>query len=144
MSEVFVMTSVEIKNEEMLLRRELSNLQKKFPNWKLFYELNTSVTDLVEVIKSVIKEVKVKFPNYKFSICRNSYDCLLILKIKPVDKDEDFAYYGGSDYGYVVCNDMYRTITNEFKDHSIINLFDIRVFEYVDNATTMELAFKTY
>ena len=136
------MTSVMIKTEEQSLRQELSKLAAKFPNWSLFYEFNSSVTDYVEVIKNVIKEMKVKFPNYKFIIKKDSYNSLLILDIKPVDKTEEFAYYGGSSCGYIVCNDMYRTITNEFKNHSDITLFDIRVFEYIENSKTMQLEFK--
>jgi hypothetical protein len=144
MNEVFIMTSVQIKKQETLIQQELALLQQKFPNWIFGYELDEAATDLVDVIKSVIKEIKIKFPNYKFSICKESYNSLLILKIRPVDKDEEFAYYGGNDCGYIVFNDMYRTITNEFKNHSDITLFDIRVFEYIDNSRTMELEFKKY
>ena len=100
------------------------------------------VNVMTSVIKNVIKEMKVKFPNYKFIIKKDSYNSLLILDIKSLDKDEEFAYYGGNDCGYVVCNDMYRTITNEFKNHSDIRLFDIRVFEYIENSKTMQLEFK--
>lgn len=138
------MTATMIKKQEIELNNELAKLAAKFPSWNLFYELNDSVTDLTEVVKSAVKEIKAKFPNYKFSICRNSYNSLLILNIKPVDKDEDFAYYGGSNCGYIVCNDMYRTIINEFKNHTDISLFDIRVFDYIENAKTMQLEFKKY
>ena len=69
---------------------------------------------------------------------------MLILNIKPVDKDEDFAYYGGSNCGYIVCNDMYRTIINEFENHADIGLFDIRVFDFIENSKTMQLEFKKY
>jgi hypothetical protein len=144
MNEVFVMTSAQIKKQETLIQQELALLQQKFPNWNFGYELDEAVTDLVDVIKSVIKEIKIKFPNYKFSICKESYNSLLILRLRPVDKDEEFAYYGGNDCGYVVCNNMYRTITNEFKNHSDLKLFDIRVFEYIINSKTMELEFKKY
>ena len=138
------MTVTAIKKQEIELNNELAKLAAKFPSWNLFYELNDSVTDLTSVIKSAIKEMKLKFPNYKFSICRNSYSSLLLLNIKPVDKDEEFAYYGGSNCGYIVCNDMYRTIINEFKNHADISLFDIRVFDYIENAKTMQLEFKKY
>ena len=138
------MTSVMIKTEEMSLRNELSKLAAKFPNWNLSYEFNNSVTDYVEVVKNVIKEMKVKFPTYKFIIKKDSYNSLLILDIKSLDKDEEFAYYGGSSCGYIVCNNMYRTIPNEFKNHSDIKLFDIRVFEYIENSKTMQLEFKKY
>lgn len=138
------MTVTTAKAQELELNNELAKLAAKFPSWKLFYEFDDSVVDLVEVVKSAIKEIKAKFPNYKFSICRNSYSCLLILNIKPVDKDEDFAYYGGSNCGYIVCNDMYRTIINEFKNHADIGLFDIRVFDFIKNSKTLQLEFKKY
>ena len=138
------MTAAAIKKQEIELNNELAKLTAKFPSWNLFYEFNDSVTDTVEIVKSVIKDMKLKFPNYTFSICRNSYGCLLLLNIRPVDKEEDFAYYGGSDCGYIVYNDMYRTIAYEFKNHEDVKLFGIRVFEYVDNARTMQLAFKKY
>ena len=138
------MTSAQIKQQETLIQQELAILQQKFPNWNFGYELDEAVTDLIDVVKAVIKEMKVKFPNYKFSICKDSYNSLLILNIKPVDKEEEFAYYGGNNCGYIVCNDMYRTITNEFKNHSDIMLFDIRVFEYIENSKTMQLEFKKY
>ncbi len=136
------MTATAIKKQELELNNELAKLAAKFPSWNLFYEFNDSVTDLTEVIKSAIKEMKLKFPEYKFSICRNSYSYLLILNIKPVDKEEEFAYYGGDSCGYIVCNDMYKTITNEFKNHDDIKLFGVRVFNYIENAKTMQLGFK--
>lgn len=136
------MTATTIKKQEIELNNELAKLAAKFPSWNLFYEFNDKVTDLTSTIKSVIKEMKLKFPNYKFSICKNSYSSLLILNIKPVDKDEEFAYYGGDSCGYIVCNDMYNTITNEFKTHDDIRLFGIRVFSYIENAKTMQLEFK--
>jgi hypothetical protein len=136
------MTAAIIKKQEIELNNELAKLAAKFPSWNLFYEFNDSVTDLTTTIKSVIKEMKLKFPNYKFSVCRNSYNSLLLLNITPVDKDEEFAYYGGNNCGYIVCNDMYKTITDEFKNHDDISLFGIRVFEYIENARTMQLEFK--
>lgn len=138
------MTSTIIKTQETELINELKELSQKFPNWKLFYEFNDSITNPVEVVKSVIKEMKTKFPNYKFSISRNSYNSLLILNIKPVDKDETFSYFGGSSCGYIVCNNMYRTIINEFKNNNDIKLFDIRVFDYCINSKTLQLEFKKY
>jgi hypothetical protein len=138
------MTSTMIKKQETTLQQELSNLKSKFPDWNFYYELDTTASDSVSVVKEVIKQVKAKFPNYKFSICRDSCSCLVILKIKPVDKTEEFAYYGGDSCGYIVCNNMYRTITNEFKNNSDLKLFDIRVFEYIENSKTMELEFKQF
>ena len=138
------MTTTMVKKEETLIAQELAKLAAKFPNWNFGYELNTVATDLVDTVKNVVKEMKIKFPNYKFSVCKNSYDCLLIVNIKPVDKEEEFAYYGGSSCGYIVCNDMYRTITNEFKNHADIKLLDIRVHNYIENAKTMQLAFEKY
>lgn len=138
------MTSTQIKNQEKLIQQELTLLQQKFPNWNFGYELNEAVTDLVDVIKTVVKEMKIKFPNYKFIIKKDSYNSLLILDIKPVDKTEEFAYYGGNSCGYIVWNEMYRTITNEFKNHSDITLFDIKVFDFVVNSKTMELEFQKY
>jgi hypothetical protein len=138
------MTSTKIKNQETLLQQELSNLKSKFPDWNFYYELETTPSDSVSVVKEVIKQVKSKFPNYKFSICRDSCSCLVILKIKPVDKTEEFAYYSGDKYGYIVNNDKYRIITNEFKNNSDLKLFDIRVFEYIENSKTMELEFKQF
>ena len=136
------MTSAIIKKQEIELNNELAKLAAKFPSWNLFYELNDSVKDLTEVVKSAIKEIKAKYPEYKFSICRNSYSSLLILNIKPVDKEEEFAYYGGDSCGYIVCNNMYKTIIDEFKNHADIKLFGIRVFDYIENAKTMQLEFK--
>ena len=138
------MTSTMIKKQETSLQKELLNLKSKFPDWNFYYELETTPSDTVSVVKEVIKQVKSKFPNYKFSICRDSCSCLVILKIKPVDKTEEFAYYGGDSCGYIVCNDNYRIITNEFKNNSDLKLFDIRVFEYIDNSKTMELEFKQF
>ena len=138
------MTSTQIKRQETSLQQELSNLKSKFPDWNFYYELDTTVSDSVSVVKEVIKQVKAKFPNYKFSICRDSCSCLVILKIKPVDKTEEFAYYGGDCCGYIVSNDNYRLITNEFKNNSDLNLFDIRVFDYIENSRTMELEFKQF
>ena len=138
------MTSTQIKRQETSLQQELSNLKSKFPDWNFYYELDTTVSDSVSVVKEVIKQVKSKFPNYKFSICRDSYSCLVILRIKPIDKTEEFAYYGGDCCGYLVSNDNYRLITNEFKNNSDLNLFDIRVFDYIENSKTMELEFKQF
>lgn len=136
------MTATTIKKQEIELNNELAKLAAKFPSWNLFYEFNDSVTDLTEVVKTTVKEMKLKFPSYKFSICRNSYNSLLILNIKPIDKEEEFAYYGGDSCGYIVCNNMYKTITDEFKAHADISLFGIRVFNYIENARTMQLEFK--
>ena len=136
------MTANEVKAQELALNQELALIQKKFPNWNLFYEFNDSISDPVETVKAVVKEMKLKYPDYKFSICKNSYGYLLLLNIKPVDKSEDFAYYGGDSCGYVVCNDMYKTLSNEFKQHQDITLFGIRVENYIENSKTMQLAFK--
>ena len=133
-----------IKKQETSLQKELLNLKSKFPDWNFYYELETTPSDTVSVVKEVIKQVKSKFSNYKFSICRDSCSSLVILKIKPIDKTEEFAYYGGDSCGYIVCNDNYRIITNEFKNNSDLKLFDIRVFEYIDNSRTMELEFKQF
>ena len=138
------MTSTQIKRQETSLQQELSNLKSKFPDWNFYYELDTVVSDAASVVKEVIKQVKAKFPNYKFSICRDSCGSLVILRIKPVDKTEDFAYYGGDCCGYIVCNNMHRTIVNEFKNNSDLNLLDIRVFDYIENSRTMELEFKQF
>ena len=97
---------------------------------------------MTSVIKTVIKEMKLKYPNYKFIVKRNSYNSLLILDIKPVDKTEEFAYYGGDDCGYVVCNKVYRQIYNDFRSHSDIVNNSIRVLDFVVNSKTMELEFK--
>ena len=136
------MTATTIKKQEIELNNELAKLAAKFPSWKLFYEFDDTVTDLVEVVKSAIKEIKAKYPEYKFSICRNSYDNLLIMNIRSVDKEDEFAYYGGDSCGYIVCDSMYRTFINEFKNHDDIKLFGIRVFDYIENAKTMQLVFK--
>ena len=138
------MTSTKIKKQETLLNQELLKLKSKFPDWNFYYELNATASDAVSLVKDVIKQVKSKFSNYKFSICRDSCGSLVILKIKPVDKTEDFAYYSGDNCGYIVCNDMYRKIINEFKNNSDLKLFDIRVFEYIENSKTMELEFKLF
>ena len=97
---------------------------------------------MTSVIKTVIKEMKLKYPNYKFIVKRNSYNSLLILDIKPVDKTEEFAYYGGDDCGYIVCNKVYRQIYNDFRSHSDIVNNSIRVFDFVVDSKTMELEFK--
>ena len=97
---------------------------------------------MTSVIKNVIKEMKVKYPNYKFIVKRNSYNSLLILDIKPVDKTEEFAYYGGDDCGYIVCNKVYRQIHNDFRSHLDIVDNSIRVFDYIVNSKMMELEFK--
>ena len=102
----------------------------------------SEVTVMTSVIKNVIKEMKLKYPNYKFIVKRNSYKSLLILDIKPTDKTEEFAYYSGDDCGYIVCNKMYRQIYNDFKSHSDIINNSIRVFDYIINSKTMELEFK--
>jgi hypothetical protein len=97
---------------------------------------------MTSVIKTVIKEMKLKYPNYKFVVKRNSYNSLLILDIKPVDKTEEFAYYGGDDCGYVVCNTVYRQIYNDFRTHSDIVNNSIRVLDFIADSKTMELEFK--
>jgi hypothetical protein len=138
------MTTTKIKEQDTALNKELLKLKSKFPDWNFYYELDTTPTDSVSIVKEVIKQVKAKFSNYKFSICRDSCSSLVILKIKPVDKTEEFAYYGGDSCGYIVDNDNYRIITNEFKNNSDLKLFDIRVFEYIENSKTMELEFKQF
>lgn len=97
---------------------------------------------MTSIIKNVIKEMKRKYPNYKFRIQRNSYNCLLILDIKPIDKTEEFAYYSGDDCGYIVCNEVYRQIYNDFRTHFDIVNNSIRVFDFIVDSKTMELEFK--
>jgi hypothetical protein len=48
------MTSTLIKKQETLLQQELLNLKSKFPDWNFYYELNTTVSDSVSVVKKVI------------------------------------------------------------------------------------------
>ena len=138
------MTVAAIRKQETALALELNKLQAQFPNFTLSYELDTAVTDTVSVVKEAINQVKSKFPNYKFSICRNSYDSLLIVNIKSVDKNQEFAYYGGDSCGYIVCNNDYSLITNEFKNNQELNFYKVRTFDYIENAKTMQLEFKQY
>jgi hypothetical protein len=91
-------------------------------------------------LKALVKTVSTNFPNYKFSICRNSYSCDLIVKIKPVDKTETFAYYGGDSIGYVVDNENYYSIGNKFQSEFRPN--NVRVMGFIENSKTMLLEFK--
>jgi hypothetical protein len=91
-------------------------------------------------LKALVKTVSTNFPNYKFSICRNSYSCDLIVKIKPVDKTETFAYYGNESVGYVVDNENYYSIANKFQFE--FRPKNIRVLEFIENSKTMLLEFK--
>jgi hypothetical protein len=93
-------------------------------------------------LKTLVKTVSTNFPNYKFSICRNSYSCDLIVKIKPVDKTETFAYYGGESIGYIVDNKNYHLIANKFQ--SEFRPKNIRVLEFIENSKTMLLEFKQF
>ena len=138
------MTVAAIRKQETALALALNKLQAQFPNFTLSYELDTAVTDTVSVVKEAINQVKSKFPNYKFSICRNSYDSLLIVNIKSVDKNQEFAYYGGDSCGYIVCNNDYSLITTEFKNNQELNFYKVRTFDYIENAKTMQLEFKQY
>lgn len=91
-------------------------------------------------IKTLVKTISTNFSNYKFSICRNACFCDLIVKIKPVNKTETFAYYGGDDVGYIVDNNNYYSIANKFQ--SEFRPKNIRVMEFIENSKTMMLEFK--
>jgi hypothetical protein len=136
------MTSTSIKNEEAMLRQALDAVQKQFPNWTISYELNTTATDLTEVIKHVIKEVAAKFTGYKFSVSKNSYpNTLVLLTIIPADKSETFAYYEDDDTGYVISNDDYYAILDEFENHADIMLLDISVEGFIERERKMQVEF---
>jgi hypothetical protein len=91
-------------------------------------------------MKQLVKTLSTNFPNYKFSICRNACFCDLIVKIKPVNKAETFAYYGGDDCGYIVDNSSYYSIANKFQSEFAKQ--NIRVMEFIENPKTMLLEFK--
>ena len=91
-------------------------------------------------MKKLVKTLSSNFPNYKFSICRNACFCDLMVKIKPVNKTETFAYYGGDDYGYIVDNRSYYSIANKFQTEFAKQ--NIRVDEFIEDSKTMLLEFK--
>jgi hypothetical protein len=93
-------------------------------------------------LKTLVKAVSANFPAYKFSICRNSYNRDLIVKIKPIDKTETFAYYGNESVGYVVDNTNYHLIAIKFKAE--FRPKNIRVMEFIENSKTMSLEFTQF
>ena len=135
------MTYKTAKREEVLIQQELANLKAKFPCWDFGYELNHTLTAVVNVIKEVIKKVKVQFPKYKFSISKNPSGCMVVLNITPIDKLETFAYYGGDSSGFIVDNRDYYNITNTFVNNSDISWCKIGVNNFITNARTMTLEF---
>ncbi len=93
----------------------------------------------IKLIKDVVKESKIKFNDYKISICRDSYSKLLIIKVKF---DEEISYYGGDNLGYVIFNGTkYNEAVNFFKTNPILNDLDIRVVDIIENSKTMLVEF---
>lgn len=95
---------------------------------------------MAQALKNQLKSVASNFPNYKFSFCRETYSLDAIVKIKPVDKAETFAYYGGESIGYVVDNENYYLIGNKFQ--SEFEPKNVRVMGFIENSKTMLLEFK--
>ena len=90
-------------------------------------------------MKKLVKTLSAKFPTYKFTICRHACFCDLMVKIKPVNKEETFAYYGGDDCGYIVDNRSYYSIADKFQTEFAKQ--NIRVNEFIENSKTMLLEF---
>jgi hypothetical protein len=95
---------------------------------------------MAQTLRTQLKTVASTFPNYKFSFCRKTYGRDAIIKIKPVNKAETFAYYGGDDCGYIVDNSSYYSIANKFQSEFAKQ--NIRVNEFIENSKTMLLEFK--
>ena len=90
-----------------------------------------------QTLRNQIKSIASTFPNYKFSFSRKTYGLDAIVKIKPVDKTETFAYYADDSIGYVVNNTNYYSITNKFQ--SELKSQNIKVNEFIENSKTMYL-----
>ncbi len=131
-----------IINEKNLIEKELTVLKSKFPNWNFSIDFSGSISDPVSVIKDLITEAKIKFPNIKFSICRESYERLLILKVKF---NQEIAYYHNDTIGYVIYDHkLYKEIYNFFNENEYLNLINIKVFDYLENKKEMLLEFNQY
>lgn len=131
-----------IINEKNLIEKELTVLKSKFPNWNFSIDFSGSISDPVSVIKDLIKEAKIKFPNIKFSICRESYNRLLILKVKF---NQEIAYYHNDTIGYVIYDHkLYKEVYNFFNENEYLNLINIKVFDYLENKKEMLLEFNQY
>lgn len=131
-----------IINEKNLIEKELTVLKSKFPNWNFSIDFSGSISDPVSVIKDLIKEAKIKFPNIKFSICRENYERLLILKVKF---NQEIAYYHNDTIGYVIYDHkLYKEVYNFFNENEYLNLINIKVFDYLENKKEMLLEFNQY
>lgn len=90
-----------------------------------------------QTLRNQIKTIASTFPNYKFSFSRKTYGLDAIVKIKPIDKTETFAYYAGDSIGYEVDNKNYYLIANKFQ--SELKPQNIKVNEFIENSKTMYL-----
>ena len=53
---------------------------------------------------AIVKDLNAKFPNYKFSNQKETYNVSAIIKIQSKSVpgiDTDIGYWGGSDCGYI-------------------------------------------
>ncbi len=90
-----------------------------------------------KTLRTQLKAIASNFPNYKFSFCRKTYGLDAIVKIKPLDKTESFAYYGGDSVGYVVDTKNYYSIANTFQ--SELKPQNIKVNEFIESSKLMFL-----
>jgi hypothetical protein len=129
-----------ILKEKNLIESELAELKSKFPNWNFSFDFLGSIPNAVSVIKDLVKEAKTKFPDIKFSICRENYSCLLILKVKF---NKEIAYYGGDNIGYIIYErELYNEVYNFFNENEYLDLINVRVINYVENKKEMLIEFK--
>lgn len=131
-----------ILKEKNLIESELAVLKSKFPTWNFSFDFLGSIPDAVSVIKDLVKEAKTKFPDIKFSICRENYSCLLILKVKF---NKEIAYYGGDNTGYIVCeHKLYNEVYNFFSENEYLDLINVKAIDFLENKKEMLIEFKQY
>jgi hypothetical protein len=75
-------------------------------------------------IKNLITELKQTYPNFKISLARNSYSADSIINIKT---NEEIAYYGGDDLGYIPLNKTYHNLVNTIKSK-----LDCRIIDFIE------------
>ncbi len=131
-----------ILKEKNLIEKELAVLKSKFPTWNFSFDFLGSIPDAVSVIKDLVKEAKTKFPDIKFSICRENYSCLLILKVKF---NKEIAYYHSNNTGYIVCErKLYNEVYNFFSENEYLDLINVKAIDFLENKKEMLIEFKQY
>lgn len=123
------------------LTYELETLKAKFPGYDFEVKAKEETLSLEPklLIKYLIKALKENFETVNFSLNRNSYDAVAIIKVKAKPKTFNLAWYQNDSIGFVG-DDIYYDIKNYIESDTDFKNYGFRVRSFILGNRELEYA----